>query len=214
MNTEVWLRSRIETIVRGGHEIRQNVAAAVAAAAHCAGTAADGFGEVVRATMAGANNAVDAALPATRARTMRLVIEGLGDGLALAAHAAELTLHELGSDMAKFARDDLHKLAGAFRDIAGQFVEGVVAAATSARGHASGEIQTLRDHATATLQRIKPLLAATVDAASRDPAGLAKDSLIATVAGARGATGGLLRAVGRQLEAMGIALAPSPRSMG
>lgn len=211
MDTEGWLRSRVEAIVRGGREVRQQVANAVAAASQHAQATADGFAEVLRATMDGAARAVADAVPKEREGTLRQVVDGLGDGLAMAAHAAELTLREVGGDSARFAREDLARLGNAFRDVSRRFVDGVAAALSRAGGHAAGEASALRAHAAATLRRVEAPFAAAVAAASRDPVGLGREALTAGVAAARGAVGALCTAMGQKLQAMGVALVP-PRA--
>ena len=205
------LQALAEAIVRRGSEVRQNIAAAVAAATQRAHAVADGLAELTRATVAGAERAVEAALPADRESTLRQVIDGIGDGLATAAQAAELTLREAGGNTARYAREDLEHLAHAFRSVSRRFVDSVVAGAQRAGARAAAEAKALRDHAAVTLQRVEPSFAAAIGAAGRDPVGLGRQALAAGAAAARGAAGALFTAVGRKLESLGIALDPPSR---
>jgi len=208
MDIATWLQIRAEAIVRRGRDVRQYTATSVAAATQRAHGVADGFVDISRATIAGAVRAVDAALPADRDGVLREVVEGIGDGLAITALAAELALHEGGGSVARYAREDLDRLAEAFRSVSHRFVDGVVAGAVRVGGRTAGDVKALRDHALVTLQRVEPSFAAAIGAAGRDPLELGRQALGAGVAAAHGAAGALFTAVGRKLEGLGVTLDP------
>jgi hypothetical protein len=209
MDTEAWVKSRVEAIVRAGKDVRQQVAQVVASAVPTAQAAVGGLHAVVRATISGGARAAAAAVSERSDDPLRQVVDGLGDGLAVAAQAVELTMREAGGQTARFAREDLARLAGAFRDVSRGFVDAVVAAASQASGHAGDEVVALRDHAAATLHRIAAPLGVAAAASLGDPAGVARETLQAGAAAVRGAAGALCTALGRQLRALGVVLDPS-----
>lgn len=208
MDTQDWCEDQAGAIVRSGQRVRHRIAALVAAASQRAHRVADGLVELSRATMAGASRAVATALPAARDSTLRQVVDGLGDGLATAAQAAELTLREVGGKSVRYAREDLEHLAGSFRGASSRFVDGVVAGACQVGESANQAASALRDHASITLRRIEPSLAAAIRAAGDDPVGLARETATAGAAAARGAAGVLFTMLGKQLERLGVALNP------
>lgn len=214
MDTEARLRERIEAIVRSGADVPRQVADAVAAAAQHAVTAVGGLAVVVRATVAGGARAAADRASADPDGVLRQVVDGLGQGLATVAQAAELTLREATGETARFVRADLSRLAGAFRDVSRGFVDAVVGAAAQAGGHAGDELRALRDHATATLRRLEAPFAAAVAAATDNPTGLAQEAWKAGSAAARGAAGALCTALGKRLRELGVVLAPARRRRG
>ena len=60
--------------------------------------------------------------------------------------------------------------------------------------------------------RIEPSLARAADTLCQHPLALGHDALAAGTAAARGAGGAFLDALGRKLQALGVALAPRPKS--
>ena len=202
-----WLQDQIEAVVRTGGEVRDKVATVVAAAAQGAGNVTDGFAELLRSTITGAARAVDDALPDPDGR-LRQVVDGVGDGLAMAAHAAELALRESGGDTARRAGDEIERLGHAFRGVPERFVTGVRNAAMRAGGHAADVAEELARHAAATLRRVGPPLAQAADALREHPLAVGHEAVTAGAAAARGAAGAFLEVMGRQLQAMGVALAP------
>jgi hypothetical protein len=202
MDPWAWLQERAEAIVRRGRDVRQEIANVVAAAVRQAHGVADGFAGLLRATVAGAARAVENELPADGAGVLRQVVDGVGDGLSTAAHAAELTLREATTGAAAFARADLERLASDFGSLSHGFVDSVAKTVTGAGGRLGAEVAALRAHAAVTLRRIEPSLAAAVAAARRDPLGLGREALAAGAAAVRGAAGALFTAIGKRLEAM------------
>ncbi len=208
MDTGTWLQHKVENIVRSQGQVRRDVATAVASAAKRAHEVADGLAGIVRASLEGAAKGIEAAVPHDRASALREVVDGLGDGLATAAHAAELTLREAAGDSARYARADLEKLGNDFDTVSRDFVDSVAETAAIAGGQAAHQVGALYDHAAATLARIAPSLGAVVDAARRDPAGLGHETLAAGAGAARGAVGALFATLGRKLQDLGAILEP------
>lgn len=206
--TDSWLSDRVAEVVQRGRDVRKHVAAAVAAAARRSLSSTADLVHLLDATLHGATRAVDAALPAERDSTLRAVVDGIGDGLAMTAHAAHLTLQEVQSETRCFLRTDLARLADGFSDIAVRFVDGIAGAARGAGGHGATSAKALRDHAQITLRRIRPRLAAVADAIRSDPRALAEETLSAGTAAARGAAGAFCAGLGRWLHALGVAIDP------
>jgi hypothetical protein len=208
MDTLRSLQQKVEDIVRRGGQVRRGVAAAVTSAVHGAHEATEGLVDVLRATLAGAARGAAAAAPADRGNTLRAVVDGLGDGLATTAHAVELTLREAVGASARFAREDVERLTGAFASLSSGFVDQVGAAAATAGAQATGQAEALAAHAAATLRRIVPSFAAAVEAAGSDPIALGRDALAAGAAAARGAAGAFFTALGKKLQELGGAVDP------
>lgn len=203
-----WLADRVAEAVQRGRDVRKQVAAAVAAAARRSLSTTADLVHLIDATVHGAARAVDAAVPAERESTLRAVVDGIGDGLAMTAHAARLTLQEARSETGRFLRTDLVRLADGLSDIAVRFVDSVANAARSAGGHGTTSAKSLRDHAAITLRRVRPHLAAVADAIRKDPRALAEETLAAGTAAARGAAGAFCVGIGRWLHALGVAIDP------
>ncbi|HEX5052262.1 MAG TPA: DUF6781 family protein [Planctomycetota bacterium] len=206
MDARVVLQRRVEELVRRGGQVRREVAAAFAKASEHAHAVADGLIGLARAALAGAMKGIETAVPADRESTLRSVLDGLGDGLATAAQAAELTLREAHSRSARFAEEDLQRLAGDFESVSRRFADTVKDGVAAVGGLAAKQATAVKDHAAVTLRRIQPAVAAAIAIARRDPLGLGGQALGAGAAAVRGAVGALFTEIGRQLQAIGVTL--------
>ncbi len=208
MDAATDLQNRIKAIVKGGDAVRQKVAAATASAARVALDGVHDLVDVVHTTTRGASEALADVVADEREKTLREVVEGLGDGLETAAQAAELTLREARTKLMNFAREDRDRLATAFESMSRQFVDSVATGARLVRDQGRAQVDELGQHASATLRRIEPSVKAAVGAARDDPAGLVKGALDGAVAAARGATGALFTAIASRLAAAGDRITP------
>ena len=208
MDAATDLRNRIKAIVQGGDAVRQKIADVTAATARVALASVGDLVDIVRTTASGASEALAAVVADEREKTLREVVEGLGDGLETAAQAAELTLREARTNLVSYTREDLDRLATSFESLSRQFADSVATGARLVRDQGRTQAGELSKHASATLRRIEPSVQAAVDAARHDPAGLAKGVLDGAVAATRGATGALFTAIASRLAAAGESITP------
>jgi hypothetical protein len=205
-----WLRREAAAIARRGTDVRKGLGGIVAAASQHSQSIAGGLAELARTAMEGATSALGGTAAGRRESTLREVVDGIGDGLATAAQAVELTLREAAAGSTAFARQEIDRVATEFGALGSMFADAVVAGLAGTGAHAAAQAKALRDHAAATLQRTGPSLQAAAAAARRDPLGLADQGATAAAAAARGAAGALVEALGQRLQRLGVALAPEP----
>jgi hypothetical protein len=203
-----WLQREAAAITRRGADVRKGIAGAVAAAAQHAHAVAGGLADLARTAAAGAASALDATAARQRDSTLREVIDGIGDGLATAAQAVQLTVRESAAGSAAFAQEEVDRVAKEFGTLGELFADAVAAGLGRTGAHAAAQAQALRDHAGATIQRTRPAWQAAAAAARTDPLGLAAAAAGAGAAALRGAAGALAQSLGRQLQRLGVALAP------
>src|SRR5688572_29718849 len=115
MDNATWLQQKAESIVRRGTAVREEIARTVVEGAAGMGAIADGLVDVARNVISGAARGASTSASSDEAHTLRAVIDGLGDGLATTAQAAQLTMQEAGGRATSFAREDLERLAGGLR---------------------------------------------------------------------------------------------------
>jgi hypothetical protein len=166
----------------------------------------DGFVGVVRSVVAGAVQGASAAAPSDRDRTLRAVVDGVGDGLQVTAQAATLALKEAAGTAKRHAREDVDKLAAAVRELSDHFVDTVKAGLAKGSSQTAAQATALAEHADVALRRALPSLQAALDAARADPVQLAQQAAAAGVGAARGAAGALFTELGKQLERLGAKL--------
>lgn len=206
MDVFTWLQDQSEQIVRRGHDVRQQVAALASGAAERAARAREGFAGLARSVLTGASRGVDAATPQDRTRTLRDVIDGLGDGFAVAAQAAKLALQEAASGSVRYAKEDVDRLVVELRSFGESFGGAVADGVAAGLRQGAGVGRDLADHAAVTLRRTWPSFDAALGAAAADPLGLARQAASAGVGAARGAAGVLFEAFGKQLAKLGTRL--------
>lgn len=213
MDAAGWLREQVEASVQAQRHVRQRIATLVAGAAEHGLRAGKGTTDVVRATLDGARSALRTEGPTGREALFRQVVEGLADGLGTAAHAAELTLREAHGDLARFTREDLTVLAHGLEEVGRQFGGLVADAAADGAVLAAEEASRVRSHAESTWKTVAPRIAAVAAAAAAAPATAASGAAQVTGAAARGAASALFTELGRQLQALGVAIG-EPRPKG
>lgn len=197
------LKQSAEKIARCGDEVRAGISRLVSDAAGRLSRTKDGFITVVRAVSEGAAAGAGSALPDKTESVLRSVVDGLADGLGRSAYAIKLTLEESGASGIHFAKDDLNKIMHDFRRVGEVFTSTVSEAMSKLGGHASGQIQSLVEHARQTLHSAGPSIDAAVATALRNPAQLGRESVQAGASAARQAAGVLFTELGRRLQGGG-----------
>lgn len=198
------LRARIDAIVREGRDVRGEVSRAVADASV---TLREGREEMARVSSAVMDAAVTAASESTDAPegtgTLREVIDGLGDGFSTTAQAAQLAIQEARAKGRQFADDDLRKVAREFGSLGQLIVDTLEQAIKGVGGHLAGQADGLREHASRTLERVRPSLESAAGAATDAPKAFVKEAGEAGASAAQQAAGTLFTELGAFLQKAG-----------
>lgn len=200
---ETWLRQQAEVIVKRGVAVEEEMARLSAQAVEKFHREKEGLVALTRAVMDGAAQGAALAAPEQGESLLRQALDGLGRGLKTSAQAAQLTLEESRASGAKYAREDLEKLASDFQALNEMFEEMVHRGTQSFRAHLAAQAQSVRDHARSTLSQVKPAFQSAIEAARRDPVGLGKEAVRTGAAAARQATGVLFTEIGKRLQDTG-----------
>lgn len=201
-------RTEIAAAVRAGRSIRAQVRNATAAAVQSTVDAEIGIAEIARAALQAA--AAEVSASRDPADPLRQVVEGVADGLVVAAQALQLTVREAASRARMFARQDLDRVADEFGALATMFVDSVLLGLAAGGAQAEDLTQSIRDHAQAALRRAWPAFAAAASTARRDPLQLGIAAAESAGAVVHAAAGALRRELGEQLRKLGIAWSQPP----
>ena len=129
------------------------------------------------------------------------MVDGLADGLGKSAHAIKLTLEESGASGIHFAKDDLNKITHDFRRPSARYSPRPSARPCSQLGgHASGQVQSLVEHAKQTVQARGRRSTRPSAEALKNPVKLGRESVQAGASAAREAAGVLFTEIGRRLQ--------------
>ncbi len=201
--TPTEVQEQAEVIVTQGQDVRGRVSQLVSRAAEKCCLKPEGLLGLARSVLDGAAAAVNRAVPPQPESVLRQVVDGLGDGLATLALAARLAVEEANAQRKTFAAEDLTKFHTDLRAVGTKFVDTVSEYANKFRSVTAAQLGALREHATATVQRIQPGLEAAVSAAQQHPLQLGKESVGAGLTLSRQALGALFDTIGRGLQEAG-----------
>ena len=196
-------RAEIAAAVRAGRSIRAQVRNLTAAAVQAVVDTETGIAEVARAALQAATAEVSASRDP--ADPLRQVVEGVADGLVVAAQALQLTVREAASRARTFAQQDLDRMADEFGALATLFVDSVLLGIAAGGTQAEDVTQSIRDHAHTALRRAWPAFAAAASTARRNPLELGASAVESAPGVARAAAGALSRELGDQLRKLGVA---------
>lgn len=194
------LRAAVETAARAGQGVRAKIATATAAAAGRLGQQQEALRTLIRTVMDGAACGVAGALPADAHSTLRQVVDGLVDGLATSALAAQLALEETRSRGTQFAKEDVGQLRQQLGELGDEFTETIKETARSAYAATAEQSRELGEHAKRALARTKPAFEDTLRAAAAHPRELGREALQAGVAATRHGTGALFGELAKHLD--------------
>lgn len=197
------ISKQAEEIVRKGEQVRENIARLYAESAAVCHRQTRGVREFTEAVLSGAVQGAKGSEAGDPASVLGQVVEGLGDGLSDSANAIRLTIEEAGSQGKAFAEEDLEKIARDLQALAGMFEETVKDAAERLGTGAARQAGSLKQHATRTMDSVRPRIDAAVTAALKAPAKLGKDILNAGVKVSRHAAGTLFAEIGSRLGRLG-----------
>jgi hypothetical protein len=196
-------RDEVEEAVKSGDNIRASVRDAVESAAARTDRATARLTELARRTLDAALDALDRSAPDDPESALRQVVDGLGDGLERTAHATRLAVEEAAGEGRAFASEDLKATSEDLGAIARMFVETVDHAISGASERTRKQVSGVREHASRTINSIRPSLESAADAAAGDPIGLIGESATAATRLTREAAGSLFGAVGDLLKGAG-----------
>jgi len=197
------LRQQAERIVQHGRNVRAEISRLASRAAEQFHRTRDGLVGLSRAVVEGALDGARQATPAESESVLREVVAGLAEGLAISAHAVKLTLDESRSCGTQFAREDLDKIAGDFREVGNAFTQTVGDAAGKLGGQLAAQMRGLAGHAGRALDQARPAFESAVKAALDQPAALGRETLQAGAGAAREAAGILFTELAKRLEQAG-----------
>jgi hypothetical protein len=204
------LRQAVAGIAAEGRAVRERVADAVADAGQRASEAKDTLLEVARDTAAGAREGLEKRAEADRNRTLREVLDGLGDGLGRTAHSAQLAFEEAAGRGRAYAEEDLAKLRRDFESLG----NGLSGAVRNGLGAVLEQTADAAEHVERTAAGLRPSIEQVLSAARRDPGGLARGAVDASLGAGREAAGALFESMGRLLGRAGERLRRRPDAPG
>ncbi len=193
------LRQAVAGIAAEGRAVRERVAELVSGLGQRAGQAKDGLLEIARETAAGAREGLEKRAQEDKNRTLKEVLDGLGDGLERTAHSAQLAFEEAAGRGRAYAEEDLAKLRRDFEGLG----DGLVGAVRTGLGTALEQAADTVEHVERTAAGLRPRIEEVLGAARRDPAGLAKGAVDASIGAGREAAGALFESMGRLLGKAG-----------
>jgi hypothetical protein len=197
------LRQQAERIVQQGRDVRAEISRLASQAAEQFHRTRDGLVGLSRAVVEGALDGARQATPAQSESVLRDVVAGLADGLAISAHAVKLTLEESRARGTQFAREDLDKIAGDFRDVGDTFTKTVGDAAGKLGSQLAAQLRDLAGHAGRALEQARPAFESAARAAREHPGSLGREALQAGAGAAREAAGILFSELGKRIEQAG-----------
>jgi hypothetical protein len=197
--------AQVRGIVAAGRDVRGQVAQVVAGVA--VPPPPEGLAGLARSVLDAAAAAIQEAAPADPESTLRQVLDGLGDGLTMAALASRLALEEAQAGGRQFAQGDLAKWAGDLRALGELLAANLAEGWGRVRGLTAGQLAALRGHAARLERRVRPDLEAALAAALRHPVRFGEETVAAGLHLSGQALGALFGAIGRRLQDVGHRLA-------
>lgn len=196
-------RDEVEEAVKSGDNIRDSVRDAVESAAARTDRATARLTDLTRRTLDAALQAIDRSAPDDPESVLRQVVDGLGDGLERTAQATRLAVEEAAGEGRAFAADDLRSTSEDLRTVARMFVETVDHAISDASERTRNQVSGVRQHASRTVDAIRPSLESAAEAAASNPLSLISESATAATKLTREAAGSLFGVVGDMLKGAG-----------
>ena len=193
----------VEEIVRSGIAISDRVAGLVSRAAVKAQDAGKDLGGVAQEAVTGALDAVEERDGSSRSDQFEEVIQGLAHGFSNAALTARLAIEEATSKGRAFAETDLQKMRSDLETLSSLYAETISQGIHKLGDVSSTEFSRLSEHAQAAAERLKPALAATVDAVREHPLESAQDAAQASGQAVMKTAGSLFSMVGEFLSGVG-----------
>ena len=155
------------------------------------------------AVLAGVGEGVQKISEERRGTVLAETIDGISDAFERAARATRLAIEEAEGRGERFTKDDLRQTADDLRTLEEMFKETVTGFAGRFADNIKDQTLDFTRHTTRAIESMRPAIEDAVEAASRDPAGLAGQAASAGVDTARGVVGSIFSAAAGMLDAAG-----------
>lgn len=195
------VKAKARKIASEGKDIRHKVEVLVQQLARELQDGSRRLVDVAQDVMDGAAQGIkDAAPPDDQQNRLRQVIDGLGDGFSKAAIAMRLAIEEAAARGEHFAKQDMTEMVNDMRSLRDLFVDVVTRTSSRASSAVKNEAQDTADHVKRTFDSLKPSLEQAMNAATGDPAMLAKETTDAISKAGKQAAGALFAAMGDLMQ--------------
>lgn len=192
-----------ERIAADGESVREQVKRLVLGVAGGRGLRVSALRRAASEIVEGVTRGVREVGEDRRGTVLAETIEGLSDGFSRAAQATKLAIEEAEGRGARFTQEDLKTTAEDLRTLEKMFEETVGGFSSRLAGDVKGQAGDIAQHASRAVRSMRPSIESALEAATRDPAGLAGEAASAGVDTARSAVGSLFSAAAGMLDAAG-----------
>lgn len=205
MNAEE-VKSRAREIAADAKDVRTRTRNLVVDVLKSGGDAAGRFPKAVERIAEGAREGLKDVAAERHADVLREVMDGLGDGLSHGASAMKLTLEEARDRGQKFTSEEVRGAVDDLKALESLLVERVSRLVESGAKVSTEQAGDLMTHARRAASGMRPAISSAIEAAEKDPVGLAKDTASVAAGASRRAMGSLFQAVAGVLDGVGEAI--------
>lgn len=203
---DVEVQARAKKIASDAKDVREQTRDLVMDVIRHSGDTLGQFPKAVNRVVDGAREGLDTVVDDKQADILRDVMNGVSDGLSKGANAVKYTLEEANERGQDFAKDeivgtikDLHALESLFVERMGSLVKASVKLPIE-------QSKDLIGHAQRSAEGIRPAIGSAIEAAEKNPTGLAKETASVAVGATRKVTGSLFQAVAGVIDGVGGAI--------
>ncbi len=207
------IRRSVEQAAAAGEDVRRATEQAVRQAGDRIEAGGERFSKAAQSALEGAVEGAKRRGAATDG-PLKDVLDGLGDAVTSAANASRLAMAEATSTGRRFAEEDLRRARDEMRTLGELFGRTLTDAVERATGRTRDAVSDLERHASRVADRVGPSLQDAANAATSDPAGLARDSATAAVQATQAGVASVFETMGRLLEETGKAIGGAGRDGG
>lgn len=202
MNAEE-VKSRAREIASDAKDVRTRTKDLVVDVLKSGSDAAGRFPEAVERVAEGAREGLKDVADERQAEVLREVMDGLSDGLGRGAEAVKLSLEEARDRGQKFTDEELRGTVEDLRALEELLVERITKLVKSGARVSGEQAKDLLTHAQRAGKGMRPAIGSAIEAAEKNPIGLAKDTASVAAGASRRAVGSLFQAVAGVLDGVG-----------
>lgn len=202
MNAEE-VKSRAREIASDAKDVRTRTKDLVVDVLKSGSDAAGRFPEAVERVAEGAREGLKDVADERQAEVLREVMDGLSDGLGRGAEAVKLSLEEARDRGQKFTDEELRGTVEDLRALEELLVERITKLVKSGARVSGEQAKDLLTHAQRTAKGMRPAIGSAIEAAEKNPIGLARDTASVAAGASRRAVGSLFQAVAGVLDGVG-----------
>jgi len=211
MNAEE-VKSRAREIASDAKDVRNRTRNLVVDVLKSGSDAVGRFPEAVERVAEGAREGLKDVAEERHAEVLREVMDGMSDGLGRGAEAVKLTLEEARDRGQKFTTEELRGTVEDLRALEQLLVERITKLVKTGAKVSGEQAKDLLTHAQRAGQGMRPAIGSAIEAAEKNPIGLAKDTASVAAGASRRAVGSLFQAVAGVLDGVGETISGKPRS--